>query len=177
MTALTDAIDNLSPTHYWKLDETTGSTAFDTGSGTARDMTHVGSPFLAVNGPTDEDVGVAYNGVDQLTHLVLSGAGAGDIGTSTTGTFVMFMRDGSNFGASFAVLDAGGATQSFEISDIEAMPGGQWYMMAFVHSGSTMTGWLGDSFIPSGNFILSGSGAPDGSAWIDFSLYYGYHCL
>jgi len=196
MTALTDAIDALSPTHYWKLDETTGSTAFDTGSGTARDMTHINSPFLAVNGPTDEDVGVAYNGVDQLTRLVLSAAGTGDIGTSNTGSLILFCRqdstqqravtfgdasangftwdffsDPSNFSFSSATLDGAGATRSVETADINAMPLGSWYMLAFVHTGTVMTGWGDDGFIPAGNWVLSGAGAPDGSAWIDFSPF------
>ena len=74
MTALTDAIEALSPTHYWKLDETSGTTAADSGSGTAVPLTHVNSPFLAVNGPTSSDKGVAYNGSNQQSFAAISGA-------------------------------------------------------------------------------------------------------
>lgn len=195
MTALTDAIDALSPTHYWKLDETSGSTAADSGSGTARNMTHINSPFLGVNGPTSVDKGVAYNGVDQLTQLILSG-GASDIGSSNTGTLLFFYRetghnqrpvtfclsssngltwefrnDSSDFPFSIGVLNTSGTNQSFEKADTQTRPPDQWYMAAFVHTGTVMTGWGNDAFIPAGNWVLSGSGSPTGGDWIDESTF------
>lgn len=194
MSLLTDAIAALSPNHYWKLDETSGSTAADSGSGTTRNMTHINSPFLGVDGPTSSDVGVAYNGTDQLTRLILGASGTGDIGTSNTGTLLFFMRQtaaqqravtfgasgangftwdwfqsASNFGFSSSTLDSGGATRSVETANTNAVAPGEWIMMAFVHSGTVMTGWCGPSFIPAANWVLSGAGSPDGSAWIDFS--------
>lgn len=190
MTALTDAIEALSPTHYWKLDETSGSTANDTGSGTTRDMTHTNSPTLAVDGPTPDDVGVQYDGVNQLTDLTLTG-GASDIGTSNTGTMLYFFKENlftqksitftttssnglnwqfrvdNGFARSVGVLNSGGSSQSFELADTSYMTVDSWHMVALAHSGTVMTGWGDDGFIPAGNFVLSGSGAPDGSDWID----------
>lgn len=193
MTALTDAIDALSPTHYWKLDEASGTEAADSGSGTAITMTHVGSPFLAVNGPTNADVGVAYNGTSQLTRGVI--AGADDLGGSNTGTLLFFYRadasaqmvtlarstaldptwqfqpNGSGFAGSTAVLstNGSGSPQSIETATVNAAAFNEWHMIAFVHTGTVMTGWSDGGFIAAANFTLSGSGGPDGSAWLDFS--------
>lgn len=194
MTLLTDAIAALSPTHHWKLDETSGVTAFDTGGGTTRDMTHINSPTLAVSGPTAEDVGVQYNGTNQVTQLVLTG-GASDVGSSNTGTMLFFglvasqsqrlvtFGDSGNLGYTWdwfldtdfaqsgATLTNTGTVRSVETADINDIAPSNWTMLAFVHSGSVMTGWCGSSFIPAGNWVLSGAGSPDGSSWIDFTEF------
>jgi len=194
MTVLTDAIAALSPTHYWKLDETSGTTAFDIGSGTTRDMTHSNSPSLAVSGPTDDDVGVQYNGTNQSTGLVLTG-GASDVGSSNTGTLLYFglaasqnqrmvcFADSGNLGFTWdwflssdfafssATLTNTGTVRSVETADINDVAPGVWTMMAFVHVGTVMTGWCSTSFIPAGNWVLSGAGSPDGSDWIDFVAF------
>ncbi len=197
MTALTDAIDALSPTHYWKLDETTGVTAFDSGSGTAVDLTHLNSPSLAISGPTASDVAIGYDGVDQDSRATISGAAS--LGTSNTGTMLHFIkydaggqqrpisltRDGNNdpelnfdktpssFVRSINVQssDGSGDPNFRYTANAKAIITGDWNLLAFVHTGDTVRLWVNNGFLPNVNSDFTSAGGADGTEWFDDAAY------
>ena len=71
-----------SPVGYWRLEETSGTTASDS-SGNARDGLHVNTPTLNVAGAYDGSVGVDYNGSSERTtvadHAVFSADATGGL--------------------------------------------------------------------------------------------------
>ena len=76
---------SLTPTHYWKMDETSGTIA-DSGSGTARTGTAVGTPVYDQAGPIAAVSSILFDGVNDA--FSLSGDPWENVGTGQMSAFV-----------------------------------------------------------------------------------------
>ena len=97
---------SLSPTHYWKMDETSGTIA-DSGSGTARTGTAVGTPVYNQAGPIAAVSSIQFDGATE--GFSLSGDPWENVGTGQMSAFVFIDTGfiaGTILGSSNASLSA-----------------------------------------------------------------------
>lgn len=93
---IAEFLDNLNPTHRWKCDEAAGPTLADSGTGTTRDLTQVGTLGYNLEGPDDSTLSIDGN-----TSSDWARNSVGGMDTAPTGTVLFFVR---NIGTGVTVI-------------------------------------------------------------------------
>ncbi len=128
---LRPSADSFEPLHHWALDETSGSTAFNSSSGP--DGTHANSP--SVNQPGATPVtgrGVTYNGTNQSTGIPALGL------TGNTYTFTAWIRRSGSQATDAPVFYTRNSNSS-----------GASYTGLYLNSNNLRVRWNGAQFTPS----------------------------
>lgn len=150
-----------SPTGYWRLGESSGTTAADS-SGNSNDGTYVGSPTLGATGATsDGNTAVEFDGtnhvtVDDVASMFESSTWAIAVWVKLTSTdtahvfgagrnstdahsFAVVTVNGPNTSAWRLAFSDGGAVQTVAYSGSAVFRDGDWHQLAVVKDGTAVT--------------------------------------